>query len=119
MATNPPPPPEPGPDAGIADIQADIERTRQDLGETVEALTAKADIKGRAQETAAHAREAVAEQAAHTKDVIVEKATAAQSTARDRLIDDSGSLRPNVLVTALVAAAAVAAIGIAVRRRRR
>ena len=112
-------PPEPGPDADIADIQADIERTRQDLGETVEALTAKADIKGRAQETAAHARDAVAEQAAHTRDVIAEKATAVQSTARDRLTDDSGSLRPNVLLAALVAAAAIAAIGIAVRRHRR
>jgi len=119
MAANSPPPPEPGPDAGIADIQADIERTRRELGETVEALSAKADIKGRAQETAAHAKEAVAEQASHTKDVIAEKANAAQSTARDRLTDDSGSLRPKVLLTALVAAAAVAAIGVAVRRHHR
>jgi cytochrome c-type biogenesis protein CcmH/NrfG len=27
-----PPPPEPGPDAGIDDIQADIEHTRNELG---------------------------------------------------------------------------------------
>ena len=39
--------PEPGPDAGIDDIQADIEHTRKELGETIEALSAKADVKGR------------------------------------------------------------------------
>src|SRR6185503_17173579 len=107
MPADPPPPPEPGPDAGIDEIQADIERTRQELGETVEALSDKADSKGRAQATAAHAKEAVTEQAAHTKDVLAEKAHAVSSTARDHLTDDSGSLRPSVLVTALVAAAAV------------
>jgi len=119
MPADPSPPPEPGPDAGIDDIQADIERTRHELGETVEALSAKADIKGRVQEKATHAKEAVTEQAAHSKDVIAEKANAAQSAARNHLTDASGSLRPSVLVTAFVAAAAVVTIGIVVRRRRR
>ncbi len=119
MPADSPPPPEPGPAAGIDDIQADIERTRQELGETVEALSAKADIKARAQDKAAHIKEAVTEQAAHTKDVIAEKANAAQSTERERLSDDSGSVRPRVLVTALVAVAAVVTIGVVVRRRRR
>jgi len=31
-------PAEPGPDAGIDDIQADIERTRKELGDTVGAF---------------------------------------------------------------------------------
>ena len=39
--------PEPGPDAGIDDIEADIERTRRELGHTVEALSAKLDVKAR------------------------------------------------------------------------
>src|SRR6478735_4229798 len=99
--------PEPGPDAGIEDIQADIERTRQELGETIGALSAKADVKARAQDKAAHIKEAVTEQAAHTKHVIAEKANAAQSTARERLTDDSGSVKPRVLLTALVAVATV------------
>jgi hypothetical protein len=34
-------------------LTADIERTRQELGETVEALVAKADVKARAQHRAA------------------------------------------------------------------
>ena len=41
-----PPSPEPGPDAGIDDIQADIEHTRKELGETIGALSAKADVTG-------------------------------------------------------------------------
>jgi Protein of unknown function (DUF3618) len=40
-------PPEPGPDAGLDDIQADVERTRKELGDTVGALSAKLDVKGR------------------------------------------------------------------------
>ena len=44
--------PEPGPEAGIADIQSDIERTRGELGETVEALSGKFDIADRARAAA-------------------------------------------------------------------
>ena len=44
--------PEPGPEAGIADIQSDIERTRGELGETVEALSGKFDIAHRARAAA-------------------------------------------------------------------
>ena len=48
MARPDPTPPESGPDAGIDDIQADIERTRKELGDTVGALSAKLDVKKRA-----------------------------------------------------------------------
>jgi hypothetical protein len=34
----------------ISEVRQEIERTRDDLGDTIEALTAKADVKGRAQE---------------------------------------------------------------------
>jgi hypothetical protein len=51
--------PEPGPDADIDDIQTDIEQTRKELGETVEALSAKMDVKQRAKEKAAETKEAV------------------------------------------------------------
>ena len=37
--------PEPGPDAGIDDIQADIEHTRKELGETVQALGANSMLR--------------------------------------------------------------------------
>jgi len=55
--------PEPGPEAGIDDIQADIEQTRGELGQTVEALSHKLDVKEQAKEKAAETKERVAEKA--------------------------------------------------------
>jgi len=54
-------PAEPGPDAGIDDIQADIERTRKELGDTVGALSAKLDVKERTKQKAAESKERVVE----------------------------------------------------------
>lgn len=56
-------PAEPGPDAGIDDIQADIEHTRKELGETVQALGAKLDVKERTKEKVADAKERVVDKA--------------------------------------------------------
>ncbi|KWX21621.1 hypothetical protein AFM11_24130 [Mycolicibacterium wolinskyi] len=56
-------PQEPGPDAGIDEIQSDIEQTRNELGETIGALTDKLDVKSRAQDKAAETKEAVVERA--------------------------------------------------------
>ena len=61
MAQPDPPSPEPGPDAGVADIQADIERTRKELGDTVGALSEKLDVKERAKEKVAETKERVVE----------------------------------------------------------
>lgn len=58
-------PPEPGPDAGIDELQSDIDKTRSELGETVAALSDKLDVKGRAQDKAAETKEALVERA-HT-----------------------------------------------------
>ena len=57
--------PEPGADAGYDAIQADIEETRRELGDTVEALQAKLDVKERAKEKVADTRERVVD-VAHT-----------------------------------------------------
>lgn len=119
MTTDHTPPPEPGPDAGIGDIQADIERTRESLSETVEALAAKADVKGRAKDKVAETKDAIAEKAVDTKEVIVEKAQVAQTAARDALTDNTGSVKPTVPIAAAIAAAAVVVIGVVVWRRRR
>ena len=40
---------DPGPDAGVEELRADIEDTREQLGETVSALGAKFDLSGRAE----------------------------------------------------------------------
>ncbi|MGV0792418.1 DUF3618 domain-containing protein [Mycolicibacterium sp. XJ1819] len=53
--------PEPGRDAGIDDIQTDIEQTREDLGHTVQALGAKLDVKAQARHKAASVRHSAAD----------------------------------------------------------
>jgi ElaB/YqjD/DUF883 family membrane-anchored ribosome-binding protein len=45
------------------EIRREIEATRQDLGDTVEALAAKADVKARARERIAQTKESVAQKA--------------------------------------------------------
>jgi uncharacterized protein involved in exopolysaccharide biosynthesis len=93
-------PPEPGPDAGIDDIQADIERTRTELGETVGALSAKLDVKERTKQ-----------KATETKDRVVDKAhTLGQVATHDPKVKMP-------LIAALVIG--VLAAGIVVWRRRR
>ena len=61
-------PSEPPPDAGIEELQADIERTRQELGETVGALTEKLDVKGRAQHKVEETRDELAHRTAELGD---------------------------------------------------
>jgi hypothetical protein len=91
--------PEPGPDAGIDDIQADIEQTRHDLGQTVEALQAKLDVKERTKE-----------KVAETKERVVDKADTLRHTATD-------NPRRTVPVVALLLIGALA-VGIVFWRRR-
>ena len=95
------PRPEPGPDAGIEDIQSDIEQTRKDLGETVEALSAKMDVKQRTKD-----------KAAETKEAVVEKAHAVQHAT----IDD-GRAKVTVPVAAAVVVGTVALLWFLRRRR--
>jgi hypothetical protein len=92
--------PEPGPDAGIDDIQADIEHTRKELGETVGALSAKLDVKERTKE-----------KVAETKERVVENADALRHTATD-------NPKRTVPVVAIVLLGALT-VGIVVWRRRR
>jgi hypothetical protein len=52
--------PEPAPDAGVGDLQADIDQTRQELGATVAALSAKLDVRQRARQSALETRNRIA-----------------------------------------------------------
>ena len=98
MAAQPDPRPEPGPDAGIDELQADIERTRAELGETVGALSDKLDVKGRAQQKVADTKKAV--------------------TQRSHDALDTAKTKPAVPVGVLLAAAATLGVLIWLRRRR-
>ncbi|KKF03478.1 DUF3618 domain-containing protein [Mycolicibacterium obuense] len=97
MAPQPDQGPEPGPDAGIDELQADIERTRAELGETVGALTEKLDVKGRAQQ-----------KVADTKDAVSQRSHEAIETVRTK---------PAIPVGAIVAIVATVGVLIWLRRR--
>lgn len=49
-------PPSPQPRLSIEELRAEIQQTRAELGETVQALAAKADVKARALDQVEHAR---------------------------------------------------------------
>jgi hypothetical protein len=71
--------------AGDADkTRAEVEKTRDELGETVRALAVKTDVKARGQEKAAHARDRIREQAAQTTKTVREKAVRAPRTVGQR-----------------------------------
>jgi hypothetical protein len=89
--------PEPGPDATIDDIQADIEQTRTELGQTVGALSAKLDVKQR-----------VADKKSEVKHRVAEKSQQVRSQAQ---------AKPAVPVAAV--ALVVLILGIIIWKRRR
>ena len=117
--------PEPGPEAGIEDLQADIERTRAQVGQTVEALSDKLDVKAQAQHKAADTRDRVAattqnakQRALDTAQTLRSKTAGVGSQVADAATDNQGSIRPAVPLAGIAVAAAVA-IGIVVWIRRR
>ena len=85
--------PEPGPDAGIDEIQSDIEATRKELGATVEELSAKLDVIQRTKD-----------KAAETKEAVVEKAHAVQHATID---DGRGKITVPAAAAAIVGVAAL------------
>ncbi len=99
--------PQPGPDAGLDDLQADIERTRAELGQTAQALTDKLDVKGRAVGAASDAKDAVVEKAGDAKHAVVERTT-----------NPDGSVRSAVPATAAVLGVVAVILGVILWRRR-
>lgn len=103
-------------------LRLEIERTREQLGETVEALVAKADVKARARERAELLSQRlkgttaqVKEQAAARTSQARAQATARAGQARSQL---AGQRRAQAGLAALAAAGVVAGV-IVIRRRRR
>jgi hypothetical protein len=90
-------------------LRDEIRQTRAELGETVQALAAKADVKARVKESAAHTAAQVRESAGH-----------AMLVARGSLVEAGRSARrrPVPWLTAAGGAAAIVVLLI-IRRRRR
>ncbi|HEU4426851.1 MAG TPA: DUF3618 domain-containing protein [Pilimelia sp.] len=91
------------------EIRTEIERTRENLGDTVEALAAKADVKARASEAVSDAKARASEAVSDVKARATEKAHQAADTARRK---------PMPIAATLAAIAAAVAAAMLIRRRR-
>jgi hypothetical protein len=65
-------------------VQAEIEETRAELGDTVEALVAKTDVKGQAKQAITDAKATVADKAADVKQSVAGKKDEVKQTVTDR-----------------------------------
>jgi hypothetical protein len=95
------------------ELAAEVERTRERLGETVQELAAKADVKARAQEKAAELTHAAREKTTHAAHAVHDAGEKAREKA-----EKAGRPALAAAVVAGAAATAVTAVA-AVRRRRR
>jgi hypothetical protein len=107
--------PEPAKDASVGEIEADIERTRSALGETVEHLAEKFDVKGRAK----HRIEEVKSDVVGHVDDAVKHVTASANHTKDALTDDTGRPNQKGWVAVAVAVSVIGAVVFALTRRGR
>lgn len=96
--------PEPDADASPEQLEADIARTREELGKTVEQLTSALDVKTQAKQQVGQATERARRQLDDVKD----RAAQQFSAARYAVTDDDGQLNRNGWIAASVAGAGVA-----------
>jgi Protein of unknown function (DUF3618) len=101
---------EPGAGLSADELQADIERTREQLGNTVDALSEKLDVKAQTR----HKMESLKQGGAAKVDAVRARGGEAATKARNAATDERG--RPK---TGLLAGAALLAVGAAVVWRRR
>jgi ElaB/YqjD/DUF883 family membrane-anchored ribosome-binding protein len=96
----------------LAVLREEIRQTRADLGETVQALAARADVKARAKEQVEHTKERVLTQAAVLTGRVRERAAVATETSGEAVHEASARVRANPLPTVLVVAGLAAVVGI-------
>jgi ABC-type transporter Mla subunit MlaD len=106
-----------------ADVREDIERTRQQLGETAEALAAKADVKARARQKATQLKEQAATRAAQVKEQAATRASQVKEQAATRASQTRGQAASSwgdnpAALAAAVAAVVFTCIAIVLWRRR-
>lgn len=103
---------EPREDATPEELEADIARTRRELGETVEALSDRLDPTAEAGRQVEHLKERARDQVDHAR----ESAQSTLTHAR-HVVADPGNPAPGLLATA-TGAALFAAVGLLITRRR-
>lgn len=105
--------PEPDAQASAAEVEADIARTREELGETVDALTDKLNVKAQARNKT---RE-MTDQAGQRLHAAQAHGSQALAQLKDRATDERGQLKP--AVPAAAAALAVTVTAVVIWRRRK
>lgn len=107
----------------LAELREEIKQTRADLGETVQALAYRADVKARAKEQVEYTKERVLTQAAAVTDRVREAALGAGGRAKtvaanatsssgDLVHEAESRVRANPMPTVLVVAGIAAVVGI-------
>jgi hypothetical protein len=109
---------------GAGDTEAlrnEIRQTRAELGETIQALAARADVKARLKESAAQTRARLMEQAARKTEQVRQQAGQAAAAARASMQDANAAARRNPAPWAAIAGGAVAVVLVilVIRGRRR
>jgi Protein of unknown function (DUF3618) len=66
------------------EVRAEIETTRAELGDTVESLVAKTDVKGQAEQAVTDAKATVADKAADVKQTVADKTDEVKRTVTDK-----------------------------------
>ncbi len=94
-------------------LRAEIKQTRADLGETVQALAARADVKARAREHVSQTKQRLLDQAASATGRLRD----ATASVKDRAPGDmahgaAARMRANQLPAALVVAGLAAVVGV-------
>jgi ElaB/YqjD/DUF883 family membrane-anchored ribosome-binding protein len=91
-------------------LREEIQQTRHDLGETVQALAAKADVKARARESVEHAKARVRDSVGHATERVRGTVTHAAHQAADVSHDAGVKARRNPVPVGVVLAAGAALI---------
>src|SRR6185437_3779541 len=111
-------------------LRAEIQATREELGETTEALVAKADVKGRAKDAAAdaaeRAKQTAADAAERAKATVKDAATQAKDSAvhakdvvRQRFAEVPDAVREHPVPPVVVGLLGAAAIAVAIYASKR
>jgi ElaB/YqjD/DUF883 family membrane-anchored ribosome-binding protein len=100
-------------------ILDDIDRTREQLGETVEALAAKADVKAQAKQKASDVQAQAKQKASDVQAQAKQKATEVTGTARQQAGRVAAKVGEHRQPLAIAAAAAALLVGVLVIRKLR